>query len=709
MAISINKIHDFINFLRNQGQVQYFEPEKIDEAVNAAIIDKFEEEIAEFKKTGTLSDVLQSFKKSQELALTNGEVALPNDFVYSLSFSSILNSVEYEGELRDELTWNSRDMSDLTPDKETPDDPLHWYQKRDSITLVSGEGDLPTDFIKELAFSVIIDGVKFRGAIRSADEWDRKSMEDIIKHQDTDNPEDPFHWFKKKANITITSGEGDLPNDFVKEISFASVVSGKEFEGEIRELKDFFSKSVKDLIPDPENPEKPLHWYYHKTNLTLDANGEAELPEDFVKETGIASVISNKEYQGEFREATDVHRANAEDLKIDMENEEDPMHYYKKDVSLSLTNNKATLPVDFIQKRAGSVLLNNKEFKAFIVNDEKWTSRSTIDLVPDPENPNDPLHWYRKSSDLSITNKKVTLPEDTIKIEEVSVEVDGVHREAKEVPRSKWNSRITSVTIPPEEEHPIYKVEDNEVVVEPEITSGNLRLDYLQYPVVERALLRISDSSIEAYPNGITDIRLYYNAFPVEKHPVGIIADNTVCCVPKSLDEVRLYYYRFPVDRRPIGTFYDGNAKVEPVDLQEINLYYYAFPVPKMPIMRIENSKIVCDPLTNETIEFRYLKFPVEERPIGLISENNISVEPSTLSNIKLYYIKLPNEVNYGYTISGDGRSFIHDPGSSIDSDMPDNTFPAITTKALEYLGVAMDDQMLLQFQQFNKKGKLDD
>lgn len=140
-----------------------------------------------------------------------------------------------------------------------------------------------------------------------------------------------------------------------------------------------------------------------------------------------------------------------------------------------------------------------------------------------------------------------------------------------------------------------------------------------------------------------------------------------------------------------------------------MNLYYLAFPVQKMPVMRIIGDEIECDPLTSETIKFQFLQFPVDKRPIGRIANDQIEVSPSTLTSIRLYYLRKPAKPTWAYTISGDGRSHVYDEGSSVDIDMPEFIWQTIANKALEYLGVAMDDNMLTQFQQFNKKGKLDD
>lgn len=69
----IDKLYDFIRFLKNQGQSQYFSPEEvIGMAFNRASLDLFIDEHKEFEANGRIGDNLRNFKT--ELDITrNGE------------------------------------------------------------------------------------------------------------------------------------------------------------------------------------------------------------------------------------------------------------------------------------------------------------------------------------------------------------------------------------------------------------------------------------------------------------------------------------------------------------------------------------------------------------------------------------------------------------------------------------------------------------
>ena len=154
----INDLHKFIQFLANQGQTQYQTPTDIDDAVHRATYDIFYDSLKKYKETGEMDDMLQVFKTTSTIALTAGVGTLPSNFIEDFGAANIISSKEYEAEYRGDDKWNSRDMSDLIPDPDKPDNPLHWYLQQDPITLTTGEGDLPEDFVKEVAFGSAISG-----------------------------------------------------------------------------------------------------------------------------------------------------------------------------------------------------------------------------------------------------------------------------------------------------------------------------------------------------------------------------------------------------------------------------------------------------------------------------------------------------------------------------------------------------------------------
>jgi hypothetical protein len=92
-----------------------------------------------------------------------------------------------------------------------------------------------------------------------------------------------------------------------------------------------------------------------------------------------------------------------------------------------------------------------------------------------------------------------------------------------------------------------------------------------------------------------------------------------------------------------------------------------------------------------------------EEYPIARLAGGNLEVLPKTVKP-KMYYLKYPTKAVWAYTISGDGRSFVFDEGSSTDLDWTEISHNEIIEKTMGYLGIALNDQMLVQYEQLQKR-----
>jgi hypothetical protein len=96
-----------------------------------------------------------------------------------------------------------------------------------------------------------------------------------------------------------------------------------------------------------------------------------------------------------------------------------------------------------------------------------------------------------------------------------------------------------------------------------------------------------------------------------------------------------------------------------------------------------------------------------EEYPIARLAGGNLGgnleVLPTTVRP-KMYYLKYPTKAVWAYTISGDGRSFIFDSGSSVDLDWPEISHSEIIEKTMTYLGVALEESTLVQYEQMQKR-----
>lgn len=93
---------------------------------------------------------------------------------------------------------------------------------------------------------------------------------------------------------------------------------------------------------------------------------------------------------------------------------------------------------------------------------------------------------------------------------------------------------------------------------------------------------------------------------------------------------------------------------------------------------------------------------PTEKNPISRVYGDSLEVLPNTVIPI-LYYLKEPIKGKWAYDVSVDGRSFIFNAGNSIDLEWSLISHNEIIEKTLGYLGVAVRDQIMMQYEQFQK------
>lgn len=113
----IGKIHDFVNFLKNQGQSTYITASDIDDACHRASLDLFNEYLPLFEVDNTVTGALQPFKKRDKIELDDDLYPLPEGFVKA-------TGMEVNGYVADELTdseWFYRKNNPLTgPEEKYP-------------------------------------------------------------------------------------------------------------------------------------------------------------------------------------------------------------------------------------------------------------------------------------------------------------------------------------------------------------------------------------------------------------------------------------------------------------------------------------------------------------------------------------------------------------------------------------------------------------
>jgi len=99
----VEGLYNFIMFLKNQGQSQWFSPEEIMAALNRGQIDKYNSEYKHFEKTQEITDSFRPFQKAAQVDFADDKWALPGDYFHATNISSLIDTIENEGE-EDETT-----------------------------------------------------------------------------------------------------------------------------------------------------------------------------------------------------------------------------------------------------------------------------------------------------------------------------------------------------------------------------------------------------------------------------------------------------------------------------------------------------------------------------------------------------------------------------------------------------------------------------
>jgi hypothetical protein len=87
---------------------------------------------------------------------------------------------------------------------------------------------------------------------------------------------------------------------------------------------------------------------------------------------------------------------------------------------------------------------------------------------------------------------------------------------------------------------------------------------------------------------------------------------------------------------------------------------------------------------------------PTLQYPIFTLYSTYIQFYPVTVSNVSIIYLKAPVQPVYAYTIV-DGR-YVYNDSASVDVEWYTTDISKVTMRALEVMGVVLDDSILAQF-----------
>ncbi len=124
-----------------------------------------------------------------------------------------------------------------------------------------------------------------------------------------------------------------------------------------------------------------------------------------------------------------------------------------------------------------------------------------------------------------------------------------------------------------------------------------------------------------------------------------------------------------PTELHPIGWIGGNKITLAPDTLTKVKLYYYRYPAPTRPICRVSaNDKLLVKSITG-------------------------------IDEIRISYLKTPPDAVYAYTTVS-SRDLLFDEGNSIDTIFKAEDHSALVLKTIQYLGVPLKDNILMQFTQ---------
>lgn len=415
---------------------------------------------------------------------------------------------------------------------------------------------------------------------------------------------------------------------------------------------------------------------------------------DYADAISVNTIISGSEFPARITDTDEFWKKRDIATLLNGKTEEEIQRYI---LSLDIDDEEVDLPENFVKE----VAINMGEYDVKIVPSQRWNSKTMLDLEPDPNNPNEPLHRYINTV---ILQDGDDLPEDFVREISVASVSNGTRYEGVMVSPDKFYSRVIEDLIP-------------------DMNQGK-RLNYLY---VENVDYNISSTNVFALPSdfveGITIFsRVGSNKYegviltevefldrvnssllqPTLEAPIARIYDNKIEFYPADAGNYTLSYYKFPSEIRPLATVRDNKIQVRPA--VEVELTYYKYPTELRPIAKFEDQKVFIKPFTNNAT-LNYYAFPIERDALIRITGDEVSCDPSTVSEIALYYLVYPETGVFAYTIAPNGRDIIYDSVNSVDLNWKKTALSEIVSRALMYLGISLNEQGLIMEEKLKRGG----
>jgi hypothetical protein len=333
----IEKAHKIIRDTIRKYNGGYKSPEQIDLVVNRASLDLFLTLLTQYRETKMLPNLLETFKKRVVISLSSGSGTISDsNYAEAISVNTILSGAEFPARITDtDEFWKSRSIEKLLEGK--TEEEIQKYIL--TLPVTSAITNLPENFVKEVAVNV----GDYDAKIVPSSKWNSKSIADL--DADITNPTEPLH--RNIEKVTLQDGD-ELPADFVKAISVASISGGQKYEGILTNPENFYSRTLENLIPDFNQGKRLNYLFIDNIDYNISSTNTFELPTDFVEGITIFSKYNGNKYEGVI--LTDVEFLDRVNSSILQPSLEAPI--------ARIYNNK----IEFFPSNAGNYVLSYYKF-----------------------------------------------------------------------------------------------------------------------------------------------------------------------------------------------------------------------------------------------------------------------------------------------------------------------------------------------------------
>ena len=362
-------------------------------------------------------------------------------------------------------------------------------------------------------------------------------------------------------------------------------------------------------------------------------------------------------------------------------------------------SNSIVLPETFLKVLGGYTTVSGERFESFEVSSKKWASRKLSDLIPDKDNPDDPLYRNINESTISLTSGKGSLPADFIKATLGYVTVDGGDYDVKFVSPEAFKRRNLSDLVKDGEINQHLQ----EVTESIALTNGVGSLP--DYFVKDRGVFYLEEGG-DSYEGIILDSDEFLDRknsdilTPSTEEPIARITGGTIEVAPNTVSSIKLIFYKYPTDKTPIATVYGDTIEVAPSSLASIKVRYYKHPVIERAIFKVEGNTLYVAPTPDAGEDFNvtYISFPTKRRPMIRTIGSKIYALPKGVTNsTEVTYVKKLTVSEYAWSTSG--RDITFDSGSSTDTEFDEDSIDEIIAKALKYLGLSIQASDIAQLE----------